>query len=135
MILDAVEWTAGALLASVDWCVRGTTDVKLSKGVIFDLDCISRRTFAGSLDSPGLYLGQWDLVVKAPGFTYSLLKFGICALFNKCICKPKSTAKLLVLVCKVHGGEERKRLVLWVHAWNGKVCRELEDALSLVLRQ
>ena len=38
--------------------------------------------------------------------THIVLEFGICALLDQGVCEAQSTAELLVLVRKVHGGEE-----------------------------
>lgn len=67
--------------------------------------------------------------------THVVLELGIGTLFDESIGKAESAAELLVSVGEVHGGEKCQGLVLWLHGWDGKVCRELEDTLALVFGQ
>lgn len=60
---------------------------------------------------------------------YVLLETGVRAPLDKRVGEAERAAQLLVLVCKVHGGEERQSLVLWLHAGYGEVSRKLEGSL------
>jgi len=130
MVLDAIVRAADALLAGIDGRVRCGADFEFCKRVVFDFDGVAWGSFACSLDTFCLKKGEISesvlslLQESAAGQdddTYSLLEFGICALFDQRVGEAEGTARLLVAVCEVHGGKEGKGHVVGVHAGHGKV--------------
>lgn len=67
--------------------------------------------------------------------THQFLKFGVSAPLDERVGETQRAALLLVLVREVHRGEQRERLMLWLHARDSEIRRQLQTALLDLLRE